>query len=157
MSYLCIRKRTHRYLVHKTNLKTLMSNPQKPTFTLWELSTTIPPGEKSSTSSSPSLRPSSPPSEHRAVCRETHPNMSARRTGECSPPEAQKHIKCFFWRPRSPCKGGDVGWNYRNNQNTQITQNTLAEHYTLHYTISAPLISSYILLYPLMSSLIANL
>ena len=28
MSYLCIRKRTHRYLVHKTNLKTLMSNPQ---------------------------------------------------------------------------------------------------------------------------------
>ena len=49
----------------KSNLKTLMSNPQKPTFTLWELSTTIPPGVKSSTSS----RPSSPPSEHKAVCR----------------------------------------------------------------------------------------
>ena len=40
----------------KTNLKTLMSNPQKPTLTLWELSTTIPLGEKSSTSSSPSSR-----------------------------------------------------------------------------------------------------
>ena len=24
------------------------------------------------------------------------PNQSARRTGECSPPEAQKHIQCFF-------------------------------------------------------------
>mgnify|MGYP003434655082 CR=1 FL=1 len=57
MSYLCIRKRTHRYLVHKTNLKTLMSNSQKQPLTLWELSTTTPPGEKSSTSSSPSLRP----------------------------------------------------------------------------------------------------
>ena len=70
MSYLCIRKRTHRYLVHKTNLKTLMSNPQKPTITLWELSTTIPPGEKSSTSSSPSSPPWPPPLVHRAVCKE---------------------------------------------------------------------------------------
>ena len=35
MSYLCIRKRTHRYLVHNSNLKTLMSNPQKqPTNTM---------------------------------------------------------------------------------------------------------------------------
>ena len=24
------------------------------------------------------------------------PSQSARRTGECSPPEAQKHIKCFL-------------------------------------------------------------
>ena len=34
MSYLCIRKRTHRYLVCKINAKTLMSNPQKPTNTM---------------------------------------------------------------------------------------------------------------------------
>ena len=52
----------------KSNLKTLMSNPQKQPLTLWELLTTIPPGEKSSTSSSPSLRHSPPPSGHRAVC-----------------------------------------------------------------------------------------
>ena len=32
MSYLCTRKQTHRYLVCNSNLKTLMSNPQKPTF-----------------------------------------------------------------------------------------------------------------------------
>ena len=30
------------------------------------------------------------------VWRRTHPGQSARRTGECSPHKAQKHIECFF-------------------------------------------------------------
>ena len=34
------------------------------------------------------------------------PSQSARRTEKFSPPEAQKHIQCFFWRPRSPPMGG---------------------------------------------------